>query len=104
MPAEPPANPTMVGAAAAFLLPGSADTFAWHTIDLTGDKRPCHTYSQPLAKSHVVGDGLLCVPCSLFVPATIRPVRLWRTTPEQSPIWRSVGRPRSRFSCRSLRS
>src|SRR5712691_5140580 len=27
MPAEPPANPTMVGAAAAFLLPGPADTF-----------------------------------------------------------------------------
>src|SRR6266404_4696221 len=28
MPAEPPANPTMVGAAAVFLLPGPADTFA----------------------------------------------------------------------------
>src|SRR5713226_4438592 len=69
-----------------FCCPDLLTRTPWHTIDLTGDKRPCHSYSQPLDKSHVAGDGSSCVPCSPSAPGTMRPIRSSPATRERSPI------------------
>jgi hypothetical protein len=57
MPAEPPANPTLVGAAAVFLFPRPAEMIVWDTSEKKGDTRPCHTYSHLSNKSFAAGDG-----------------------------------------------